>query len=136
MISLDEPLCVSMGVWSHSVQPQDTTRVSDNIKGVCMRLVNKLQVTYLESHTSSSSIKCFISPEGPTSSAVLCSNPTPNQKFSWEHSRIKVGRLAMPRQIFVGKPPSLSWAHVWHMSRLLREAAHNIKLSLVGQSHF
>ena len=45
MISLDEPLCVSMGVWSHSVQPQDTTRVADNIKGVCMRLVNKLQAT-------------------------------------------------------------------------------------------
>ena len=49
----------------------------------------------------------------------------PNQKFSWEHSRIKVGRPAMPRQIFVGLTHSLSWAYVWHMSRLLREASHN-----------
>ena len=49
----------------------------------------------------------------------------PNQKFSWEHSKIKVGRPAMTRQIFVGLTHSLSWAHVWHMSRLLREASHN-----------
>ena len=46
----------------------------------------------------------------------------------------------MPRQIFVGQPYSLSWSHGWHMSRLLREtshnAAHNIELSLVGDSHF
>ena len=57
--------------------------------------------------------------------AFFDNNSLPNQKFSWEHSRIKVGRPAMPRQIFVGLTHSLSWAYVWHMSRLLREASHN-----------
>ena len=33
--------------------------------------------------------------------------------FSWEHSGIKVGRPAMPRQIFEGQLYSLSWAHGW-----------------------
>ena len=51
--------------------------------------------------------------------------PAPNQKFSWEHSRIKASRHAIPRQIFVGLTHSLSWDYVWHMSRLLREASHN-----------
>ena len=54
----------------------------------------------------------------------------PNQKNSWEDSVIMMGKPAMSHQIFVGQPYLLSWAHGWHMSRLLREtsnnAAHNI----------
>ena len=51
--------------------------------------------------------------------------PYPNQKFSWEDSVIMMGKPAMSHQIFVGQPHSLSWAHGWHMSRLLRETSHN-----------
>ena len=55
---------------------------------------------------------------------VMPSDDSPNQKFSCEHSGIEVGRPAIPRQIFVGQPYSLSWAHGWHMWRLLRETSH------------
>ena len=41
----------------------------------------------------------------------------PNQIFSWELSGIKVGRPAIY---------SSSWAHGWHMLRLLRETSHNV----------
>ena len=49
----------------------------------------------------------------------------PNQKISWEDSVIMMGKPAMPHRIFVGLTHSLSWAHGWHMSRLLRETSHN-----------